>query len=640
MRLYGRPMERPMPQNIVGLPPADQVLEELAYAQSFAPQPEAAPADRPVEIRQGGRTTFRQYAGTSIEGLPRGRRGEGFELDRREADQAIQEKMQQQAVFDALAAGTDPGEVFSGVIGRPVSPSIAGRAGQYMEILNLKPAQALKLAEQEAISAGSPRGRVTLPSNWIQAIAESGELGPDPAAQGALRAAMQGAIDVETPVEAQTRALDPYMRAAEAVAMAPQNRFQTLSPGENADINLETGANRKLRGGKRNPMNKEVKESVSDPYLVPVLMAEASEPVWQKDSAGKWQQSGVQPPTIVVGQTPEGRKQRVFDASAVQLALLDPRAQLPAEMGYLRFAEPKKEVSGSYGAEVNAPTLQRLGDELHGFAARDDIATAKESVPMTLGQAVQDIMYRNRTPIKAYREDDLAADNAGQLYHRQTGTPVYLIPNQGEDLPVKDYRIGTPGMYNADAFREFGELIQGVTGRPLKLVTNERLRDPELNRLQRAALARSMPASWISQAGPRKFGPEDWRVNPLPGSSVSGMPNAASVPIEGNNPTYDVMTALARGASLPEADTWVTPMANAPAELAFYLDDGNDRPGLGLQSRLNALHNAALSQSRAYLISQIPEGARGNVEAGLQAPASSPRYKAAKDFLQRFLARR
>lgn len=624
LRRFGRSTERPMPQNIVGLPPADEVAAELIYAQSFQQPREAAPTERPIAIREGDRTTYRRFGDNSIQALPRGGKYEGLQADRRAIDDAIQLKMRQQAVSDALAQGTPAEEVFSGFLARPVSPSIASRAGQYMDILGLKPEQAVKLAEREAISAGSPRGKVSIPANWVQAIADSGELGPDPAAQGVLRAAIEGQIDVETPVEAQTSALDPYMRAAEAVAMDPRNQFQDLSPQENADINLETGAGRKLRGGRRNPFNKEVKERVSDPYLVPVLLAEASEPVWQKDPAGQWRQAGAQPPTLVVGVTPEGRKQKVFDASAVELGLLDPRTPLPADMGYLRFEEPSKEVRrvtrgqrDTYGAEVNAPTLERSGGEVHGFDARDDIAVPRNSstsVPMTLGQAVQDILYRNRTPIKPYRDEDLWIDEAGQLYHRQTNTPVYLIEDQPENLPVKDYRVGSEGIYDKQAYQEFGKLIEGVTGRPLRLVVNERLQDQGLNQLQREALEASLPADWI-------------RSKP------------------GRSSAYDVMTALARGASLPPSDVTVTPLANAPSERAFYMEGGDGR-GLGIQARLNALKEAAIAQERASVgatpdvMAQIPEGARGNVEAGLQAPRNSPRFRAAQDFLQRFLARR
>lgn len=604
-----------MPQNIVGLPPADAIASELSYAQSFAPQQEASPAEQPVEIREGDRTTYRRYGTTSIQGLPRGGKYEGLQADRAAIDAAVQQKMQQQAITDAIAGGAPPELVFSEALGRPVSPSIATRAHQFADILDITPMQAVKIAEREAGNDPSARGKRALPTNWVQAIAESGELGPDPAAQGALRAAIDGAIDVETPIESQIRALDPYSRAVEAVAMAPQSRFRDLTPGENADINAETGAGRKLRGGRRNPFNKEVKERLTDPYLVPALLAEASEPVWQKDPAGQWQQSGVQPPTIVVGSTPEGRKQRVFDASAVELGLLDPRAPLPPDMGYLRFVEPSKEVSGTYGAEVNAPTLQQYGEGVHGFAAKNDIAVPRVSVPMTLGQAAQDILYRNRTPIRAYSDSDLIADQSGQLLHRQTGTPVYPIPNQPESAPVKDYRVGSEGIFNEKAYQEFGKLIEGVTGRPLRLVVNERLQDQGLNQLQREALEASLPSDWIRSK-------------------------------EGRSSAYDVMTALARGSALPPADVELAPLANAPSERAFYLEGGGGTPGLALQSRLNALKDAADAQARASVgatpdvMAAIPEGARANVEAGLGAPRTSPRFKAAQDFLQRFMARR
>lgn len=608
-------MERPMPQNIVGLPPADAIAHELAYTQSFAPQQEASRYETPVRVQEGNRTTFRQFPGGSIQSLPRGRRGEGLDFDRNKLNIDLENKVQQQAIADALIAGADPAEVFSTALGRPVSPSIARRASQYMDILSIKPTQAIKLAEKEALTAGANPRKTSIPPAWLEAIAQSGELGPDPAAQGALRAAIEGTIDVETPVEAQTRALDPYMRAAESLAMAPQEPFRDLLPGENADINSESGAGRKLRGGRRNPFNKEVRERITDPYLVPALLAEAVEPVYQKDPAGKWIQSGVQPPTLTVGITPEGRKQRVFDASRVELGLLDPRAPLPADMGYFRFEEPTKEVSGTYGNEVNAPTLERFGNMVHGFAAKNDIAVPRVSVPMTLGQATQDILYRNRTPIRAYSESDIAIDQTGQAVHRQTGTPVYLIDNQDVNSPVKDYRFGSEGIYDKKAYQEFGNLIEGVTGKPLRLVVNERLQDPGLNQLQREALEAAVPGDWIRSQ-------------------------------QGRSSAYDIMTALARGAALPPADVAVAPLANSPAERSFYLEGGDGRQGLAIQSRLNALRDAAVAQERASMgatpetMMQIPDGARANVESGLQAPKGSPRYKAAQDFLQRFLSRR
>lgn len=607
MRKFGRSTERPQPQNIVGLPPADEIAAELAYAQSFNQPQEVNPSELPVEIREGNRTVYRRFGDTSIKALPRGGRYEGLQLDRREMDAAIQAKIIQQGVNDAIVAGTPPEIAFSQALGRPVSPSIASRAQKYAEILDLAPPQAVKLAEREALKAGTTRDIRVIPANWLQAIAESGELGPDPAAQGALRAAMEGVIDVETPIEAQTRALDPYMRAAEAVAMAPTQPYRTLSPGENADISLQSGAGRKLRGGRRNPFSKEVGERLSDPYLVPVLLAEASEPVWRKDNAGQWVQQGVQPPTIVVGQDPSGRKQRVFDAAAVELGLLDPRAPLPADMGYLRFAAPSKEVSGSYGAEVNAPTLERLGDELHGFAARDDIAAVRESVPMTLGQAVQDILYRHSTPIRDYRREDLLADEKDQYYHKQTGTPVFELDNQQADAPVKSYRVGSKLMYGTGAYQEFSDLIEKATGRPLRVIANEKLIDPALNQLQREALQVSLPADWIKTK-------------------------------EENSPIYDIMQALAKGKSLPPADVDVTVLADSPTEKAFYLQRDDKGLGLGIQQRLESLKQAAIGATPDVMM-QIPEAARANIEAGLQAPASSPRYRAARDFLARFMAK-
>jgi len=659
MRRFGRPMERPQPQNIPGLPTPDEVIEGLRYVQELQGAQAPAALGRPA-----------QYASRNYVRLRPGGRGEGYAMDRAAREQAIASEMERQSVRDALAsidpaspfaavaAEVSPEQVLSAALGRPVSPSIANRAKQYVEILNLTAPQAVKLAEREALAPNPRQASRVLPTNWVQVVADTGELGPDPAAQGLLRAAIEGAVDETTPIEAQARALDPYLQAAEAVVADSGDRYRVLTPGENAEMTAISGGGRKTTGGRRNPFNKEVKERVSDPYLVPVLLSEATEPIWRKNPGGQWEEAGKQPATIVVGQRPGGGKQRVYDASAVKIGLLDPRAELPADLGYLRRADPDKTVSGGYGREVNAPTLEQLGAELHGFAARDDLAAVSESVPMTLGQAVQDIIYRNRTPLVELPHADVAESADGRLLHRQTGVEVFPVAGrQSGGEASATYRYGRNSEYDTAAFREFGNLIEAVTGQ--RPVVNERLQDSGLWRVQRAALDRSLSDDWRSQRGATSFRA---LANPLPGQRPAALASAASLPVEGSNPTYDLMRALARGSGLSPAETAVQPMAANPSEQAFYegllnpqlqqlhgdalaaAGQAGARPRSGSwnTSRVSDLNAPASPSAVDYtpeIAAQIPAAARGNVEAGLQAPSDSPRFRAAQDFLARFMAR-
>lgn len=647
-----RSREVPMPRNIPGLPPADATIyaprpsqEELDYIASFHGQPSAAPQERPLEVRQGDRVVYKRIGDTSIESLPRGTYAERAALDRAMAQREIEREVQRQAAREALesidpnspfaaaAGGLTAQSVISEAIGRPVSESIANRAKSYVEILNLTPAQGVKLAELEAASGDSRAASRALPQSWVQKIAATGELTPDPAARGLLRAAIEGVIDESTPVAAQIGALDPYVQAAVTVAQRSGEPYRELSPEENAAIASQTGFGRKLRSGRRNPNDKNVSERVDTPYLVPALLAKATEPTWSKGPNGEWVQTGVQPPTIAVAQArgPGGYpvKQRVYDAGAVELGLLDPSALLPTDLGYLRFTSPEKETSGGYGPTTNVATLQGDGREVYGFAPVDDPAAVRESVPMTLGQAVRDILYRHSVPLVDLRDEDVVQGPGGQLLHRQSGKPVYPLKNQQfPGAATTAYRIGEDRKYGLGAYQEFGDLIERLTGQ--RLVVNQRLQDPGLSQMQREALMRSLPEDWIRTQ-------------------------------EGGNPTYDLMQALARGSSLRPGDLTGSPVVMGGPEAEFYL---NAEQGPRFAQRLQDLRTAALAaQEQAglapragsaaggrpmaanipavtpELLARLPEAARANVESGLAAPEGSPRRRAVDDFLARWMQR-
>lgn len=619
---------------------------------------------------QGDRLIKRVFKGAGLDGgdkvrYPRARADERLMFERAAAEDALNAEMSRQKArdalvdidpsspFAALAGGYTPEEVLSEVLGRPVSPSIAGRAVDYVKILELSPDQAVKLAEIEARAlprARSRQERQPIPASWLQKIAATGELGPDPAAQGAIRAAMEGVIDETSPIEAQARGLDPYIRAAEAVAASGGEVYRDLGPEERAILNAQSGTGRKLSGGRRNPLDKEAKDRPSDPYMVPVLLAKASEEY--VDRSGNEVR---QPPTVRLGPG-----QRVYDPRQVQLALLDPRAELDPNLGYLKRVAPEQSESGAYDKAVGAPTIDPtsqigIGTEASqdvaasGLTAIEDVAVRRESTPMTLGQAVQDIIYRNRTPLVEIPYSQTNEREDGQLIHTRTGTPIFPAPNGKQGPESATFRFGRNSEYTIDAFREFGDLIEKVTGQ--RAVANERLRDPGLQRLQRVALTRAMSEDNLGVRGATGGA---W--------DSAGRINQAverSLPVEGANPTFDLMRSLARGAALEPASTEIPAVVRQGREADFY------RELLGPQIRemreqvAQSMSSArpspvAMNDDRVSLLNapspqveyseqiaaQIPAPVRGNVEAGLNAPENSPNRRAAVDFLMRFMRNR
>lgn len=450
---------------------------------------------------------------------------------------------------------------------------------------------------------------------------------------------MEGVIDESTPIEAQARAIDPYIQAVETVAGRSAEPYRDLSPQERTELNAQSGLGRKLSGGRRNPLDKEVRDRPTDPYLVPVLLAPANERYVDKTGT-----EVRQPRTLSLAPG-----QRVYDPRQVSLALLDPRATLDPALGYLRSDAPDQTVSGAYDKAVGAPTIDPSSGPGVGFRAVDDPAVRRESVPMTLGQAVQDIIYRNRTPLVEIPHSQITELEGGRLLHAPTKTEIFPAPGAQQGPESSTYRYGRNSEYSLEAFKEFGDLIESVTGQ--RVVVNERLRDPGLQRLQRAALGRSLPEDMIGVRGPTDGG---WNLR----GEIE--PTAQrSLPVEGANPTFDLMRALGRGAALPPPETTVPVAVTSGAEADFYrsllgpqmqqLREGAAAAAMGSGRPLAAVENTdRISQFNApapsveftpELVSQVPEAVRANIAAGMSAPEQSPRRRAAIDFLARFMGR-
>lgn len=648
----------PQPAAIPGLPnpdSADSIAEALAYAESFQNPAGPAPDDRlsRIERRDG-----------PINRIVYQSRDERQSLDRAAAAAAIADQLAKTRIAELITppAPADAGPlaaalapiaddlgataVMSELTGRSLDPDVAQRAAQYAEILDVPPETALKLALQEQqLPPGRDRARLraqrgALPADLQAQVAQAGELGRDPALMALQMAAADGILVQDQTVEAQQRALEPYLAAARQVAMERSEPFLTLGAQEREALNAQTGAGRKLlSSGKRNSLDKVPGQAPPDPYLVPVLLAQASEVRTNRDGEPIRQPRTFRPDPL------SGR--RLYDARQVGLALLDPRAQLDPSLGYLRTADPTKETSGIYGAGAGVPTAEAILGEVHGLSLRDDIAAAGESVPMTLGQAVQDIIYRHRTPLAEVPHRDVVRRPDGKLMHRQSGQLLFPARQSSGGQDSATYRVGRDSEYGIEAFREFGDLVEAVTGQ--RLVVNERLQDPGLFRLQRAALGRALDAETLGARGPSRF------LDVPRGASPS-------MPADGVNPTFSIMRALARGSSMLPADTPAPAVAQAPSELAFYrellgpqmeqLREGarqaaaaqqlaDSRPRLGSlnTSQVSEL-NAPASPPAAYtpeLAANLPEPVRPMVEQGLAAAESSPRRRAAVDFLARWM---
>ena len=272
---------------------------------------------------------------------------------------------------------------------------------------------------------------------------------------------------------------------------------------------------------------------------------------------------------------------------------------------------------------------------LAGVRDIDDPSAQPINRQMTLGEAVEDILYRNRTPLAEIPVSELVRDpqNTKQVLHkRQDGSFVKVFP-LGDVAEIKKrgsgtFRIGEDRQVKTEGFIEFGNLIEALTGK--RLIPNEPLSkfDRDLTDITGRTLD-------VSIGGKRT-----------------------------RSDTYDIMQALAAGARLPAQMTESSALvANAP-ELAFYNKQLGIEDSLGqLRAQAAAADDMASNIPQAgasnstkvsmvnapeappvnyspEIAGQIPEAARGNIESGMEMPAGSPRRKAAEDFLRTFMNRR
>ena len=578
----------------------------------------------------------------NVPGLPAVRRlmsgttGSGYGIDIQNRQQAIREEEKRIEVRDAvgnirsenpfqdLVLGDDAEKVFSKLLGKPVSPTVARRAKEYIGALpELNPEQAVYLATQDIKNLGvrresventgrnklspeqierrkllrekipqEPRG-TQLDPRVVEKIGQMGEIRRDPLNKFLASLAISGVIDPEKRAESQIRANTRENIAKEAVERLRADEMKQLTTSEQELENLLSRVGKKLVDGRRNPLQKETKGGVDTArFLVPALLAEGSE-----EYKGK-----KQPKTY---QSAPG--QRRFDARAIELGLLDPTALMPVNLDYLRT-----ELQSSYenpDAIGNIPAQDRASAEISEYSGRyrdprkttydstyrmlgydtpdsegrrylagvrdiDDPSAQPVNRQMTLGEAVEDILYRNRTPLAEIPVTELVRDskNTKQILHkRQDGSLVKVFP-LGDVAEIKKrgsgtFRIGEDRQVKTEGFIEFGNLIEALTGK--RLIPNEPL--SKFDRDLADITGRTLDAS------------------------IGGKRTRSD--------TYDIMQALAAGARLPAQVTESSALvANAP-ELDFY------NKQLGIEDSLGQLRaQAAAADDMASNIPQADIG--------------------------------
>ena len=487
----------PQAQNITGLPAASRILREGTTKEGYYER-ENPKSQRIAEALRQQKTASSAPTTT------------------KEGPIAFLSRMK--AALTGTAEANTAEQVLSAEVGRPISRETANRAREYVEILGISPEKGLELADIEL-----RKGSQAITPELVKEVTQSGEIKP-----------------ILTALNATT----------EENAKLAGAEFRTL-----AGLQLEgeaevAGAGRNLPGGKRNPLNKEINEVMQDGYRVPVLVADATEERWappSKNESGKtvWKklldEEGkvvTQPPTVKVGKDPKtGWQKKVFDTRAAQLALINPAALMEILQ---KKADPQVDSEERSGMNKNVPRKDEWNIDpetgrAFGLSGKEDPSRAFDQVPMSVGEAIEDIRLNNRTPIKTFREDKDIYEKDGRTFHKFTNIEVFEIGrNYPGDTNLVDYRIGSPTEITNEGMRKFSALIEGLPGMENKRVlVNERLNDTAVNRAQNALL--------------QEYLSEDFRT-----ARAKADPNT--------KPIHDLMRALAAGGRLPVEDAASAPV--------------------------------------------------------------------------------
>ena len=487
----------PQEQNVPGLPAASRILREGTTKEGYYER------ENPKSQR-------------IAEALSQQKTASSAPTTTKEGSFAFLSRMK--AALTGKAEANTAEQVLSAEVGRPISRETANRAREYVEILGISPEKGLELADIEL-----RQGSQAITPELVKEVTQSGEIKP-----------------ILTALNAQS----------EENAKLAGAEFRTLAGSQLEGEAEVAGAGRNLPGGKRNPLNKEINEVMQDGYRVPVLVADATEERWappSKDESGKtvWKklldEEGkvvTQPPTVKVGKDPKtGWQKKVFDTRAAQLALINPAALMEILQ---KKADPQVDSEERSGMNKNVPRKDEWNIDpetgrAFGLSGKEDPSRAFDQVPMSVGEAIEDIRLNNRTPIKTFREDKDIYEKDGRTFHKFTNIEVFEIGrNYPGDTNLVDYRIGSPTEITNEGMRKFSALIEGLPGMENKRVlVNERLNDTAVNRAQNALL--------------QEYLSEDFRT-----ARAKADPNT--------KPIHDLMRALAAGGRLPVEDAASAPV--------------------------------------------------------------------------------
>jgi len=458
-------------------------------------------AGLPTDDREIARTVdgklvyYSPEKGVSIEAVPRGRRSDAGK--RAEKERLITAEIDQMRMEDSITS-EDP-EVarrfFSDAYGKgELDVRVTSRAAELAAVMpEIGPMGALKIATAE-FRAGSPTTRRyprdvnrRISQETVDKIGQMSELRPELALFNAIanEKAAQGSSDAGTadistsdqellsalvkrdagtmsPAEmaATVMALDERGKAEVRAFMNKSEPFDQISGKQSQDLNAESGRNRSIpRQSRRNPLDKEpVNVKVDEGYRVPVLIAPADQArrggkslgfKFMRDQAGDFVYQPTS--TTVPGEksAATGFNKKQYDTRNMMVAMLDPSVELDSRLGYIFNREARQQSADSEraGKNMNVPTGERQpyygagigesGSEVPGFAAGSDPASIRIGQNMTLGEAVQDIAMRNRTPIRTYR---IGIDVVEKI-SETTGRPYYkLLTADGARIQSADHR--------------------------------------------------------------------------------------------------------------------------------------------------------------------------------------------------------
>ena len=564
----------PQEQNIAGLPAPTRKLRQGTVREGFYEREN--PIDERIAQALATQSTGESKPVKKREGLLAG-------LDRVVAS------------LTGKAETNTAEQVLSAEIGRPVSRETANLAREYVDILGISPAKGVEIAE----TLGR-KGINTLPPSLIKEIVESGELKPDLAAQNAVLAASKGNLPEE----------------AASIKLRGEP-FRSIGGSELSDLQAEQGAGRNLRGGRRNPLDKNIQEVVVDGYRVPVLVGDEVErkkapptkdkygkTVWAKGDAAYARDADgnfiMQVPMVKSGEKVQTRSgwedwdRKRFDTRAAQVAMVDPTALVSG----VRRSDPTVASDERSGKNKGVPTIDpTTGRDLvgitpdipsvpHGLSAAEDPARTTEYVQMTLAEAVEDIRLNHRTPIKTLRRGEdtymVEEDGAVKEYLKyiapdgneyKTDLQVFEYNKNYPDNPeLVDYRIGSPTEITNEGMEEFSRLMKEVPGLENKtILANQKIDDSAVNRAQNALLQDSIS--------------EEWRSN-----YVKGDPNA--------KPTHDLMKAIARANTVQPSESNQAPVYISNTRLN---PEGDKESGLYQYGKGTDLANKYKAEIANYL---------------------------------------